>query len=96
MAHLDLPSHPTYNDSNPLLDPSTASLGAEQDDGGQLDQGGATTARGSLADGRHAERMRGSSEDTILPPITTVRASVYLFGLSNILLRFAVERCSLS
>ena len=27
MMYLDPPSHPTYNHSNPLLDPSTASLG---------------------------------------------------------------------
>lgn len=29
MSHNDLPSHPTYNHSNPLLDTSTASAGED-------------------------------------------------------------------
>lgn len=81
MAHLDLPSHPTYNDSNPLLDPSTASLGADQDDeGGQLDRRGDTVRRGSLVNVRH---VRDSSEDTILPALTSVSTLVGPLGLSN-------------
>jgi hypothetical protein len=81
MAHPDLPSHPTYNDSNPLLDPSTASLGADQDDeGGQLDRRGDTARRGSLLNGHH---VRGSSEDTILPALTSVSTLVDSLSLSD-------------
>lgn len=75
MVYLDPPSHPTYNHSNPLLDPSTASLGDVHQDEDELAEGDSQQGTALLAEVKNVplvDRGTALSQDTIMEPDTTV------------------------
>lgn len=75
MVYLDPPSHPTYNHSNPLLDPSTASLGDVHQDEDELEEDGPQRDVVLPVETENVpliERGTALSQDTIMESETSV------------------------